>query len=159
MERFLKRNKKYIPKNFYNIKADLSELPKPPLHPITKEPLKPEDLLLLFPEGFIEQELTNKKFIKIPEEVLNAYSVYRPTPLAYAKFLKDYLNTPAHIFYKFEGVSPTGSHKSNTALMQAYLASKEGVKTLTTETGAGQWGSALSQAGSIFGIDIKVFYG
>ncbi len=157
MKRFLSRDKKYMPLNFYNIKSDLSELPKPPLNPATKQPLRPDDLLPLFPKGFIEQEISTKRNIKIPSPVLEAYSVYRPTPLLYAKFLKEYLNTPAHIFYKYEGASPTGSHKNNTALMQAYLALREKVKTLTTETGAGQWGSALSQAGSIFGVNIKVF--
>ena len=157
MERFSLRSKKYIPNNFYNIKADLDEIPKPPLHPITKEPLKPEDLAPLFPQGFIEEEASVERFIEIPEEVKKIYSVYRPTPLIYAKYLKEYLDTPAHIFFKYEGVSPTGSHKTNTAIMQAFLAKKEGVKTFTTETGAGQWGSALSYAGQVFGLDIKVF--
>ncbi len=157
MERFSLRSKKYIPDKFYNIKADLDEMPKPPLHPVTKEPLKPEDLSPLFPEGFIEEEASIERFIEIPEEVKNIYSVYRPTPLIYARYLKEYLDTPAHIFFKYEGVSPTGSHKTNTAVMQAFLAKKEGIKTFTTETGAGQWGSALSYAGQVFGLNIKVF--
>lgn len=157
MERFSLRSKKYIPEKFYNIKADLDEMPKPPLHPVTKEPLKPEDLVPLFPEGFIEEEVSVERYIEIPEEVKKIYSVYRPTPLIYARYLKEYLDTPAHIFFKYEGVSPTGSHKTNTAIMQAFLAKKEGVKTFTTETGAGQWGSALSYAGQVFGLTIKVF--
>ena len=157
MKRFSTRNQDYLPSNFYNIKADLPELPKPPLHPGTKEPITPDDLLPLFPMGLIQQEGSQERFIPIPQKILDAFSVYRPTPLVYASALKNKLQTPAHILYKFEGVGPTGSHKSNTALVQAYLAAEEGVKTLATETGAGQWGSALAHAGSEFGVNVDVF--
>ncbi len=157
MKRFASRKEDYLPTKFYNLKADLEDLPKPPLNPQTKEPLKPEDLSPIFPEGFIRQEGSMERYIPIPEKVLEAYSVYRPTPLVYASKLKKYLDTPAHIFYKYEGAGPTGSHKSNTAIAQAFLAAQEGVETLTTETGAGQWGSALSQAGGLFGLKVKVF--
>jgi tryptophan synthase beta chain len=157
MNRFSSRKTDDLPKSFYNIKADLAELPKPPLHPGTREPLKPEDLEAIFPKGFITQETATERDIPIPGEVLEAFSVYRPTPLVYASGLRKALGTPAHIFYKYEGVGPCGSHKSNTALMQAYLASREGVEILTTETGAGQWGSALAHAGSIFGLQVRVF--
>ncbi len=157
MKRYASRKEDFLPKNFYNIKADLEDLPKPPLNPQTKEPLNPEDLAPIFPMGFIRQEGSMERYIPIPEKVLEAYSVYRPTPLIYASKLRKYLDTPAHIFYKYEGVGPTGSHKSNTAIAQAYLAAQEGVETLTTETGAGQWGSALSHAGALFGLEVKVF--
>ena len=157
MKRYASRKSDFLPSKFYNIKADLSELPKPPLNPKTKEPLKPEELEPLFPKGLIEQEGTLERYIPIPEKVLEAFSVYRPTPLVYASALRENLQTPAHIFYKYEGVGPTGSHKSNTALVQAYLAAKEGIETFATETGAGQWGSALAHAGSIFGTKVRVF--
>jgi len=157
MKRFASRKEDYLPTKFYNLKADLEDPPKPPLNPQTKEPLRPEDLSPIFPEGFIRQEGSMERYIPIPEEVLEAYSVYRPTPLVYASKLKKYLDTPADIFYKYEGAGPTGSHKSNTAIAQAFLAAQEGVETLTTETGAGQWGSALSQAGGLFGLKVKVF--
>jgi len=157
MKRYASRKSDFLPSKFYNIKADLSELPKPPLNPKTKEPLNPEELEPLFPKGLIEQEGTLERYIPIPEKVLEAFSVYRPTPLVYASALRENLQTPAHIFYKYEGVGPTGSHKSNTALVQAYLAAKEGIETFTTETGAGQWGSALAHAGSIFGTKVRVF--
>lgn len=157
MKRFSKRESNYLPTHFYNIKPVLPSLPKPPLNPVTKKPLNPDELSVIFPKGFIKHEISTEEFIPIPEEVLEVYRLYRPTPLIYADGLKKILNTPAEIFYKYEGVGPTGSHKSNTALVQAYFASKEGIKTLTTETGAGQWGSALSHAGSIFGVKIKVF--
>jgi len=124
---------------------------------MTKEPLRPEELQPVFPKSFIDQEISLERFIPIPREVRDIYAIYRPTPLVYAQNLQQELNTPARIFYKYEGVGPTGSHKSNTALMQAYLAAKEGVETLTTETGAGQWGSALAHAGALFGVKVKVF--
>ncbi len=157
MERFASRRLDYLPTNFYNLKADLKELPPPPLNPMTKEPLRPEELQPVFPKSFIDQEISLERFIPIPREVRDIYAIYRPTPLVYAQNLQQELNTPARIFYKYEGVGPTGSHKSNTALMQAYLAAKEGVETLTTETGAGQWGSALAHAGALFGVKVKVF--
>lgn len=155
--RFASRKPEYLPKSFYNIKADLPELPPPPLHPVTREPLKPEDLEAIFPRGFIRGEGSLSREVPIPDEVLESYSVFRPTPLIYASALRKYLGTPARIFYKYEGVGPVGSHKTNTAIMQAYLAAQEGVTALTTETGAGQWGSALAYAGSHFGIRVRVF--
>jgi tryptophan synthase beta chain len=155
--RFASRKPEYLPKSFYNIKADLPEPPKPPLHPATKEPLKPEDLETIFPKGFIRQEGAAGREVPIPDEVLEAYSVFRPTPLVYASAFRKALGTPARIFYKYEGVGPVGSHKTNTAIMQAWLAAQEGVTALTTETGAGQWGSALAYAGSRFGIETRVF--
>jgi len=157
MKRFASRKSEFLPRNFYNLKADLPELPPPPLNPQTKEVLTPEELEVIFPQGFIQQEGSLEPYHPIPDEVLSAYEVYRPTPLIYAAGLKEELGTPAHILYKYEGVGPTGSHKSNTAIMQAYLAAQEGVEVLTTETGAGQWGSALAHAGSIFGLKVKVF--
>lgn len=157
MKRFSSRQEEDLPKSFYNIKADLPELPQPPLHPMTKKPLKPEELEPIFPKGFITQEITTERDVPIPAEVREAFSIYRPTPLVYASGLRKALGTPARIFYKYEGAGPCGSHKSNTALMQAYLASREGVEILATETGAGQWGSALAHAGSIFGLQIRVF--
>ncbi len=155
--RYATRRDEYLPQSFYNIKADLPSLPSPPLNPGTKEPLRPEELEVLFPKGFIQQEGSTERHLPIPDEVRKIYSLFRPTPLVYASGLKEYLETPAHIFYKYEGVGPTGSHKTNTALMQAYLAAKEGVTVLSTETGAGQWGSALAYAGSRFGIETQVF--
>jgi tryptophan synthase beta chain len=155
--RFASRKTEYLPTHFYNIKPDLPEQPPPPLHPATREPLKPEDLEVIFPKGFIRQEGSTHSEVPIPDEVLEAYSVFRPTPLIYASALRKYLGTPARIFYKYEGAGPVGSHKTNTAIMQAYLAAQEGVTALTTETGAGQWGSALAYAGSRFGIETRVF--
>jgi tryptophan synthase beta chain len=155
--RYASRKTEYLPTHFYNIKADLPEPPPPPLHPATREPLKPEDLEVIFPKGFIRLEGSAYREVPIPDEVLEAYSVFRPTPLIYASALRKYLGTPARIFYKYEGVGPVGSHKTNTAIMQAYLAAQEGITALTTETGAGQWGSALAYAGSRFGIETKVF--
>ena len=157
MIRFASQKKDLLPRQFYNLKADLPSLPPPPLNPQTKETLKPEELEVIFPRGFIAQEGTLDSFVAIPGEVRAAYELYRPTPLIYAAGLKKALDTPAHILYKYEGVGPTGSHKSNTAIMQAYLAAQEGVEILTTETGAGQWGSALAHAGSFFGLKVKVF--
>jgi tryptophan synthase beta chain len=157
MKRYASRCADYVPSYFYNLKADLPDLPQPPLHPATREPLHPSELEPIFPKAFIQQEISTERFLPIPGPVLEAFSVYRPTPLVYASELTKHLETPARIFYKYEGVGPTGSHKSNTAIPQAYLAAQEGIETLTTETGAGQWGSALSQAGSLFGVQVKVF--
>ncbi len=157
MKRYASRSEEFLPTQYYNLKADLLDLPQPPLHPGTKEPLGPQDLTPIFPMGFIQQEASMERFVPIPTPVMEAYAAFRPTPLVYASALKKHLQTPAHIFYKYEGVGPTGSHKSNTAIPQAYLAAQEGVKTLTTETGAGQWGTALAQAASIFDIAVKVF--
>jgi len=157
MKRYDSRQMKYLPQYFYNLKADLQELPPPPLNPETRQPLRPEELEPVFSRGFIQQEISREKLIPIPDRVLEAYSRYRPTPLIYASALRKYLDTPARIFYKYEGVGPAGSHKTNTALMQAFLASQEGLETLTTETGAGQWGSALAYACSQFGLRARVF--
>lgn len=145
-----------IPKKWYNIQADITPLP-PPRHPATGEPITPEDLAPLFPKELILQEVSTDKYIPIPEEVREVYSMWRPTPLYRAEKLEQYLKTPAKIFYKYEGVSPPGSHKPNTAVAQAYYNFKEGVQRLTTETGAGQWGSALSFACNRFGLDCTVY--
>ncbi len=155
--RFASRKIDQLPTHFYNIKADLAHLPEPPLNPGTRLPLQPEELEVIFPKGFIQQETTTERFVPIPERVREAYSLFRPTPLVRASGLSRALGTSARIFYKYEGVGPTGSHKSNTALVQAHLAASEGVERLTTETGAGQWGSALAHAGAMFGLKVQVF--
>lgn len=141
-----------IPKHYYNVLADLPFQLDPPLDPETMEPISPEKLLAIFPESLIEQEISAERFIPIPEPVLKEYAVYRPTPLIRAAFLEEYLGTKTKIYYKYEGGNPTGSHKVNTALAQAYYNKNSGVKTLVTETGAGQWGSALSYAGKSLGL-------
>ncbi|PKQ28017.1 MAG: TrpB-like pyridoxal phosphate-dependent enzyme [Candidatus Anoxymicrobium japonicum] len=146
-----------IPTSWYNIQADLPVPLPPPLHPGTKEPLGPEDLAPLFPMELIKQEMSAERYIEIPDEVREVYKVYRPTPLHRAYRLEKALDTPAKIFYKNESVSPAGSHKPNTAIAQAYYNKAEGVRRLTTETGAGQWGSALALACRFFGLDLKVF--
>lgn len=148
---------KELPTHFYNIIADMPNKPLPPLHPGTHEPIGPEALAPLFPEALIRQEVSTERTIEIPEIVRDQYTKYRPTPLYRAHALEKALDTPAKIYYKYEGVSPTGSHKPNTALVQAYYNAQEGVKKITTETGAGQWGSALSYACQQFGIDCEVF--
>jgi tryptophan synthase beta chain len=155
--RFATRNPDYLPTHFYNIKADLPESPKPPLNPATREPLQPGELEAVFSRGFIRQEISLDRHIPIPDPVREAYRIFRPTPLIRAVGLERNLATPARIFYKYEGAGPTGSHKTNTALMQAFLAAEEGITTLTTETGAGQWGSSLAYAGSMFGVSARVF--
>lgn len=146
-----------MPQQWYNIQADLPKPLRPPLHPGTKQPIGPADLAPLFPMGLIKQEVSQERYIDIPDEVLAIYRIWRPTPLVRARRLEKALDTPAHIFYKWEGVSPAGSHKPNTAVPQAYYNKVEGVKRLTTETGAGQWGSALSFACSLFGMECKVY--
>jgi len=146
-----------IPKEWYNIQADLP-FPLPPvLHPATGKPISPDDLSPIFPMSLIEQEVSKERFIPIPKEVLDIYKSWRPTPLYRALNLEKYLDTPAHIYYKYEGVSPPGSHKPNTAVAQAYFNKLEGVKRLTTETGAGQWGSALAFACNLFKLECKVY--
>ncbi|OAA30395.1 tryptophan synthase subunit beta [Kosmotoga arenicorallina S304] len=149
--------KKEMIKEWYNVKADLPFALDPPLNPQTKEVITPEALSAIFCPSIIEQEVTTERYVKIPEDVLDEYVVFRPTPLIRASFLEEYLETPARIYYKYEGVSPTGSHKTNTALAQAYFNARDGIKQLVTETGAGQWGSALSYAGTKFGLKVKVF--
>lgn len=146
-----------IPENWYNIVADMPNKPLPPLHPGTLEPIGPEALAPLFPMALIEQEVSAEKWISIPDEVRNIYSLWRPTPLYRAYGLEKTLDTPAKIYYKYEGGSPSGSHKPNTAVPQAYYSKQEGVKKITTETGAGQWGSALSFACQHFGIECDVY--
>ena len=146
-----------LPTHYYNIAADLPEPLPPPLHPGTKEPIGPEMLAPLFPMELIKQEVSAERFIEIPEPVREVYRLYRPSPLIRALGLERALDTPARIYYKNESVSPAGSHKPNTAVAQAYYNQAEGVRRLTTETGAGQWGSALAFAGALFGIETKVF--
>ncbi len=150
-------NESDIPKFYYNILSDLPEPLPPVLHPGTKQPIGPDDLKALFPMELIMQEVSTERFIEIPKEVINAYKIWRPTPLVRAYNLERYLDTPAKIYYKYEGTSPSGSHKPNTAVAQVYYNKLEGIKKLTTETGAGQWGSALAFAGSLFGVEVKVF--
>lgn len=146
-----------MPTKWYNILADMPNKPKPPLHPGTKEPIRPEDLAPLFPMGLIKQEVATDKYIDIPEEVLDLYRAYRPSPLFRAYELEKAIGTNSRIYYKYEGGSYAGSHKANTAIAQAYYNKIEGVKKMTTETGAGQWGSALSFACKHFGIELEVF--
>ncbi len=148
---------KDIPEKWYNIQADMPNKMLPPLHPGTKQPVGPQDLAPIFPMELIKQEVSTERWIEIPEEVRNVYKLWRPSPLIRASRLEKYLDTPAKIYYKYEGVSPAGSHKPNTAVAQAYYNKMEGVKKLTTETGAGQWGSALSFACQLFGIELEVF--
>ena len=148
-----------IPTSWYNLAADLPNPPPPVLHPGTHQPIGPDDLAPLFPMAVIAQEVSTERFIPIPEEVLAVYRLWRPTPLYRAHRLERALDLPqrVRIFYKYEGGSPAGSHKPNTAVPQAYYAKQEGVKRIATETGAGQWGSALALAGSLFDLEIKVY--
>jgi tryptophan synthase beta chain len=148
-----------IPRSWYNIVADLPAgvTPSPPLHPGTFQPIGPADLAPLFPMALIGQEVSGEREIEIPEPVRDAYRLYRPSPLYRAHRLEKALDTPAHIYYKYEGVSPAGSHKPNTALPQAFYNKEAGVKRIATETGAGQWGSAMAFAGAIFGLEVKVY--
>ena len=146
-----------IPKTWYNIAADLPSPPPPGLHPGTGKPLGPADLAPLFPMALIMQEVSTDREIEIPEPVREVYKLWRPAPLFRARRLEKALDTPARIFYKYEGVSPAGSHKPNTAVPQAFYNREAGVRKLTTETGAGQWGSALAFAGQLFGIEVKVY--
>jgi tryptophan synthase beta chain len=146
-----------MPKQWYNIAADMPNPMAPPLHPGTKQPVGPDDLAPLFPMDLIMQEVSTERWIDIPEEVLEIYSLWRPTPMYRAHRLEAALDTPAKIYYKYEGASPVGSHKPNTAVPQAYYNAKAGVKKIATETGAGQWGTALAMACQMFGIDLEVF--
>lgn len=157
------RTKKYVlteqemPRQWYNIMADMPTPMEPPLHPGTGQPCGPEDLAPIFPMNLIEQEVSTQRWIDIPEEVLDKYTIWRPSPLYRAYNLEKALGTPAKIYFKNEGVSPAGSHKPNTAIAQAYYNKVAGTKRITTETGAGQWGSALAMCCSFFGIECKVF--
>ncbi len=146
-----------IPKDWYNIMADLPKPPPPVLHPGTGNPIGPDDLAPLFPMSLILQEVSQERNIEIPQPVRDVYKQWRPSPLYRARRLEKALGTPAKIYYKYEGVSPAGSHKPNTAVPQAFYNKEAGVKRITTETGAGQWGSSLAFAGALFGIDITVF--
>ncbi len=150
-------NESDMPKQWYNIIADMPNKPLPPLHPGTKKPIGPDDLSAIFPMELIMQEVSTDRYIDIPEEVQEIYRIWRPTPLVRAYNLEKFLDTPAKIYFKNESVSPAGSHKPNTAVPQAYYNYKAGVKKMTTETGAGQWGSALAFATQHFNIDLKVF--
>jgi tryptophan synthase beta chain len=150
-------NESDLPKNWYNIAADSPVAPTPVLHPGTLEPVTPDFLSVLFPMDLILQEISSERYIQIPEEVREIYKLYRPTPLLRARRLEKALGTPAHIYYKHEGVSSAGSHKPNTAIPQAFYNKAAGTKALTTETGAGQWGSALSMACQMFDLDLEVY--
>ena len=146
-----------LPTQWYNIQADLKTPVPPVLHPGTGQPIGPQDLAPLFPMALIAQEVSQERWIDIPEEVRDILRLWRPSPLYRARRLERALDTPARIYYKYEGVSPAGSHKPNTSVAQAYYNKLEGVTRLTTETGAGQWGSALAMACSFFGLECKVY--
>jgi tryptophan synthase beta chain len=148
---------KDIPTKWYNIAADLKSPPPPVLHPGTGQPIGPADLAPLFPMELIKQEVSTERWIEIPEAVRDVLKLWRPSPLFRARRLEKALGTPAHVYYKYEGVSPAGSHKPNTAIAQAYYNKQEGVARLATETGAGQWGSALALATQMFGLQCKVY--
>ncbi len=150
-------DEKKLPKAWYNINADMPVPPQPVLHPGTMEPVTPEFLSVLFPMSLIMQEISGDRWIEIPEPVREVYKLWRPTPMFRAIRLEKLLDTPAHIYYKYEGVSPVGSHKPNTAVPQAFFNKEAGTKALTTETGAGQWGSALAMACNFFGIDLEIY--
>ena len=150
-------DEKSMPTRWYNIQPDLPKPLPPYLHPGTKKPLGPADLAPLFPMELIKQEVSQERYIDIPEEIQEIYRVWRPTVLYRALRLEKFLDTPAKIFYKYEGSSPPGSHKPNTAVAQAYYNKKEGIKRITTETGAGQWGSSLAFACKLFDIECKVY--
>ncbi|MBX6770177.1 MAG: TrpB-like pyridoxal phosphate-dependent enzyme [Chloroflexi bacterium] len=146
-----------LPRQWYNILPDLPKPLAPVLHPATRQPITPDDLAPLFPMGLIMQEVSTDRWIDIPDEVRDAYRLWRPTPLHRALRLEKYLQTPARIYYKYEGVSPVGSHKPNTAVAQAYYNKQAGIRRLATETGAGQWGSALAMACRLFGLECTVY--
>lgn len=150
-------NESDLPKFWYNVNADMPVAPAPVLHPQTMEPVTPDFLSVLFPMDLIMQEISAERYIEIPEEVREIYKLYRPTPLLRARRLEKALDTTAHIYYKYEGVSPAGSHKPNTAIAQAFYNKIGGTKALTTETGAGQWGSALALACNFFDLDLEVY--
>ena len=146
-----------MPRQWYNIVADMPNKPLPPLHPGTGKPAGPEDLAAIFPMELIKQEVSAERYIEIPEEVFDLYRTYRPSPLFRAYNLEKTLGTKSRIYYKYEGGNYSGSHKANTAIPQAYYNKLEGVRRLTTETGAGQWGSAMSFACNHFGLELLVF--
>ena len=146
-----------IPKQWYNIQADLPNPLEPPLNPKTHEPVKPEELNVIFPMGLIKQEVSQERYIQIPEEIREIYQIWRPTPLYRAERLEKALKTPAKIYFKWEGVSPPGSHKPNSAVAQVYYNMKEGIERIATETGAGQWGSALAFSTKLFNLQCRVY--
>jgi len=150
-------SEKEMPTQWYNVLADLPFQMPPVLHPGTGQPVGPEDLAPLFPMELIKQEVSTERYIDIPEEVQDVYRLWRPSPLYRARRWEKTLDTPAKIYYKWEGVSPPGSHKPNTAVAQAYFNKQEGVKRIATETGAGQWGSALAFGCNLFGVECKVY--
>ena len=149
-------DEKEIPTHWYNVVADMPNPPLPPLGP-DGNPVGPEKMLEIFPGNILEQEMSTERWIEIPEEVREIYKLWRPTPLMRAHRLEKLLGTPAKIFYKYEGVSPSGSHKTNTSVPQAYYNKQAGFSRVTTETGAGQWGSAVSFAGQMFGIEVRIY--
>ncbi|MDP2422770.1 MAG: TrpB-like pyridoxal phosphate-dependent enzyme, partial [Bacteroidales bacterium] len=157
MERKINLSENEIPRFFYNIVADMPNKPLPPLHPGTKQPITPDMLEPLFPRELILQEVSAERYIEIPDEVRKIYARWRPTPLFRAYGLEQLLDTPARIYYKYEGVSPAGSHKPNTAVAQAFYNKTEGIRRIITETGAGQWGTALAYACQLFGMGCEVF--
>ena len=150
-------NQEDLPKTWYNINADSPIPPEPVLNPKTREPISPADLEVLFPKALIQQEVSSERYIDIPEPVREIYKLWRPTPLMRAIHLEKALGTPAHIYYKYEGASPAGSHKPNTAVAQAFYNKAEGIEALATETGAGQWGSALAMACAFFQMELEVY--
>src|SRR3989441_12607405 len=150
-------DEKDIPTKWYNIQADLKTPAPPVLHPGTKQPIGPQDLAPLFPMELIKQEVSQERWIEIPEEIRDVYRLWRPSPLYRARRLERALGTPARVYYKYEGGSPAGSHKPNTAVAQAWANAQAGIGKLTTETGAGQWGSALAFACRLFGLECEVF--
>ena len=157
MQRKINLTEQEIPRFYYNIVADMPNKPLPPLHPGTRQPITPDMLEPLFAKELIRQEVSTERYIEIPEEVRKIYAQWRPTPLFRAVNLEKALNTPARIYYKYEGVSPAGSHKPNTAVAQAFYNKIEGIKKITTETGAGQWGTALAYACQMFDMECEVF--
>lgn len=161
MEKFKKitLTEQEMPTQWYNIVADMKNKPLAPLNPATKQPAKPEDLMGIFAEELVKQEFSQERYIEIPEEVQDLYKIWRPTPLVRAYGLEKALDTPAKIYFKNESTSMAGSHKPNTAIPQAYYNYKQGIKRLTTETGGGQWGSALSFAAPLFRDRLKSVYG
>nr|HPG00857.1 pyridoxal-phosphate dependent enzyme [Kiritimatiellia bacterium] len=146
-----------IPTHWYNLAADFSEPMLPPLHPGTKQPVTLQDMTAIFPENLVMQEMCPDRWVEIPDEVRSIYALWRPTPLLRAVRLEKALQTPAHIYYKYEGASPAGSHKPNTAVPQAYYNKVAGTKRLSTETGAGQWGSSLAMACKMFDLECVVY--
>ena len=150
-------SEKEMPRQWYNIAADMPNKPLPPLDPATRQPIKPEALAAVFPMELIKQEVTTERYIDIPDEVLELYKTYRPSPIFRAYNLEKALGTKSKIYYKYEGGNYSGSHKANTAIAQAYYNKKEGIKRITTETGAGQWGCAMSYACNYFGLELLVF--